>query len=150
YLGSMLAGTRVLRGAGRVAAFIASLAVLVMLPYCGWALLAPTAVAAVAAVVGWRSRHLEAAAIGSEGLAGPEHETADSPSNSRGETTGCAAPRLRRDRCGSRPMVRGVSCRRSGSARDAVQERPDARKIPVLFLGERHVSGILEDHQVGV
>jgi amino acid efflux transporter len=53
YLGSMLAATRVLRGAGRVAAYVASLAVLAMLPYCGWALIAP---AAVAVVIGRRSR----------------------------------------------------------------------------------------------
>jgi amino acid efflux transporter len=53
YLASMLAATRVLRGAGRAAAYVASLAVLVMLPYCGWALIAP---AAVAVVIGWRSR----------------------------------------------------------------------------------------------
>jgi hypothetical protein len=52
YLGSMLAATRVLRGAGRVAAYVASVAVLAMLPYCGWALIAP---AAVAVVIGWRS-----------------------------------------------------------------------------------------------
>lgn len=53
YLGSMFAATRVLRGASRVAAYAASLAVLAMLPYCGWALIAP---AAVAIVIGWRSR----------------------------------------------------------------------------------------------
>ena len=47
YLGSMLAATRVLRGAVRLAAGVASLAVLAMLPYCGWALLAPAAVALI-------------------------------------------------------------------------------------------------------
>jgi len=52
YLGSMLAAARVLRGPARVAAIVASLAVLAMLPYCGWTLLAP---AAVALLTGWRS-----------------------------------------------------------------------------------------------
>jgi amino acid efflux transporter len=47
YLGAMLAATRVLRGATRLAACVASLAVLAMLPYCGWALLAPAAVALI-------------------------------------------------------------------------------------------------------
>jgi amino acid efflux transporter len=53
YLGSMLAATQVLRSTCRVAASIASLAVLAILPFCGWALLAP---AVVALVVGWKSR----------------------------------------------------------------------------------------------
>ncbi len=50
YLGSMLAAARVLRGPVKLAAYVASLAVLAMLPYCSWALLAPAAVALVA----WR------------------------------------------------------------------------------------------------
>jgi amino acid efflux transporter len=47
YLGSMLAAARMLRGPVRVAALVASLAVLAMLPYCGWALLAPVAVTVI-------------------------------------------------------------------------------------------------------
>jgi amino acid efflux transporter len=53
YLGSMAAATRVLCGTARAAARVASLAVLAMLPYCGWALLAP---AAVGLIVTWPLR----------------------------------------------------------------------------------------------
>lgn len=56
YLGSMLAAARVLRGAVRAAAWTGSLAVLAMLPYCGWALLAPAAVALGTAGHSARSR----------------------------------------------------------------------------------------------
>jgi hypothetical protein len=50
YLGSMVAAVRLLSGRARVAAVPAALAVLVMLAYCGWALVLP---AAVALAVGW-------------------------------------------------------------------------------------------------
>ncbi len=107
YLGSMLAATRVLRGAGRVAACIASLAVLAMLPYCGWALLAPAAVAAVSV---WRSRHLiprPAATAAQPVASAAERHEADTPSSPRSRTASCAAPRLFSHRCGSRPAARG-------------------------------------------
>jgi amino acid efflux transporter len=45
YLGCMTAAARTLRGRARLAAVPASLAVLAMLGYCGWALIAPVAVA---------------------------------------------------------------------------------------------------------
>jgi amino acid efflux transporter len=50
YLACMLAAVRVLRGVVRAAASTASLAVLVMLPYCGWSLTVP---AAIAVVLSW-------------------------------------------------------------------------------------------------
>jgi amino acid efflux transporter len=50
YLASMLAAARVLSGRVRGAAITAVLAVLVMLPYCGWSLTAP---AAIAMVLSW-------------------------------------------------------------------------------------------------
>ena len=45
YLASMIAAARVLRGAARMAAVPAALAVIVMLAYCGWALIVPAVVA---------------------------------------------------------------------------------------------------------
>src|SRR5262249_58663566 len=51
YLASMVAAARVLRGRVRVAAVPAALAVIVMLAYCGWALVVP---AVVALAAGWR------------------------------------------------------------------------------------------------
>ena len=45
YLGSMLAAARVLRGPARWAAVPATAAVVVMLAYCGWALVVPAAIA---------------------------------------------------------------------------------------------------------
>src|SRR5262245_5081874 len=64
YLASMVAAARVLRGRVRVAAVPAALAVIVMLAYCGWALVVP---AVVALAAGWRGgqrrrRRLELAA----------------------------------------------------------------------------------------
>jgi amino acid efflux transporter len=64
YLASMIAAARALRGPARVAAVPAALAVIVMLAYCGWALVVP---AVVALAAGWRGgqhrrRHLELAA----------------------------------------------------------------------------------------
>jgi amino acid efflux transporter len=116
YLGSMLAATRVLQGAGRVAAYIASLAVLGMLPYCGWALLTP---AAVAAVIGWRSRRAAAlpAAAPSESasLARAKRVAADMTWRARMPSAGCPAVRLKRDRCGSRHSGRGSRHRRHGN-----------------------------------
>jgi amino acid efflux transporter len=47
YLACMLAAVRVLDGLVRAAASMAALAVLVMLPYCGWSLTAPAAIAVV-------------------------------------------------------------------------------------------------------
>jgi amino acid efflux transporter len=52
YLACMLAAVRVLGGLVRAAASTASLAVLAMLPYCGWSLIAP---AAIAVVLSWAS-----------------------------------------------------------------------------------------------
>jgi amino acid efflux transporter len=52
YLGSMLAATRVLRGAARLAAVPATAATLVMLAYCGWALAVPAAIVTVVTVSG--------------------------------------------------------------------------------------------------
>lgn len=52
YLACMLAAGRVLGGLVRAAAIMAALAVLVMLPYCGWSLTAP---AAIAAILSWPS-----------------------------------------------------------------------------------------------
>ena len=99
YLGSMLAATRVLRGPARIAACAASLDVFAMLPYCGWALLAP---AAVALVVWWRSRC-------SRGLTGAPTVSASrqvsSPppgasgrGSSRTTSADCTRTRLSRDR----------------------------------------------------
>src|SRR5215831_18997551 len=51
YLACMVAGVRVLRGAARLAAVPAALAVAVMLAYCGWALVIA---AVVALAVSWR------------------------------------------------------------------------------------------------
>jgi amino acid efflux transporter len=45
YLGCMTSAVRVLRGAARLAAVPAAVIVAVVLAYCGWALLAPSAVA---------------------------------------------------------------------------------------------------------
>jgi amino acid efflux transporter len=56
YLGAMLTAARVLRGPVRAAALPATLGVLVMLAYCGAALLAP---AAVAVTAGWRTRRTQ-------------------------------------------------------------------------------------------
>jgi amino acid efflux transporter len=53
YLGAMVAAARVLRGAARLAALPAALAVAVMLAFCGWALAIP---AAVALATGWPVR----------------------------------------------------------------------------------------------
>ena len=50
YLACMLAAVRVLGGPVRAAAITAALAVLLMLPYCGWSLTAP---AAVAVILSW-------------------------------------------------------------------------------------------------
>jgi amino acid efflux transporter len=64
YLACMIAAARALRGPARVAAVPAALAVVVMLAYCGWALVVP---AVVALAAGWRGggqhrrRHLELA-----------------------------------------------------------------------------------------
>jgi len=52
YLGSMLAATRVLRGAARLAAIPATAATAIMLAYCGWALAVPAAIIAVVTVTG--------------------------------------------------------------------------------------------------
>lgn len=51
YLASMIAAARALRGPARLAAVPAALAVIVMLAYCGWALIVPGVVALAA---GWR------------------------------------------------------------------------------------------------
>jgi amino acid efflux transporter len=48
YLGAMVAAARVLRGAARVAAVPAALAVIIVLVFCGWALTLPAAVAVAA------------------------------------------------------------------------------------------------------
>jgi amino acid efflux transporter len=48
YLGAMVAGARVLRGRVRLAALSATLAVVVVLGFCGWALTIPAAVALAA------------------------------------------------------------------------------------------------------
>ena len=53
YLGAMVAAVRVLRGAVRVAAVPAALAVIVVLGFCGWALTVP---AAVALATAWHHR----------------------------------------------------------------------------------------------
>ncbi len=53
YLGAMVAAARVLRGAARLAALPAALAVVIVLGFCGWALTVP---AAVALTAGWRHR----------------------------------------------------------------------------------------------
>jgi amino acid efflux transporter len=53
YLGAMASAARELRGAVRLAALPAALAVLAMLGFCGWALAIP---AAVALATGWRTR----------------------------------------------------------------------------------------------
>jgi len=64
YLASMIAAARALRGPARGAAVPAAFAVIVMLAYCGWALVVP---AVVALAAGWRGggqrrrRHLELA-----------------------------------------------------------------------------------------
>lgn len=52
YLGSMLAATRVLHGAARLAAVPATAATAIMLAYCGWALAVPAAIIAVVTVTG--------------------------------------------------------------------------------------------------
>ena len=54
YLGSMTAAVRLLRGPARWAAVPATIAVVIMLAYCGWALAGPALVAA--AVFGWQAR----------------------------------------------------------------------------------------------
>jgi len=70
----MIAAARVLRGAVRMAAVPAALAVIVMLAYCGWALIVP---AVVALAAGWRSgqrrRHLELAAPAARPADGTPH-----------------------------------------------------------------------------
>src|SRR5215470_5209241 len=52
YLGCMTAATRVLRGRARAAAIPATLAVIVMLAFCGWALAAPAVITLAVAI--WR------------------------------------------------------------------------------------------------
>jgi amino acid efflux transporter len=52
YVACMLAAVRILGGLVRTAAITAALAVVVMLPYCGWSLTAP---AAIAVVLSWPS-----------------------------------------------------------------------------------------------
>ena len=52
YLGSMLAATRVLRGAARLAAIPATAATAIMLAYCGWALAVPAAIIMIVTVTG--------------------------------------------------------------------------------------------------
>jgi amino acid efflux transporter len=53
YLGAMVAGARVLRGPVRLAALSATVAVTVVLGFCGWALAIP---AAVSLAAGWRAQ----------------------------------------------------------------------------------------------
>jgi hypothetical protein len=53
YLGAMVAAARALRGPVRLAALPAALAVIIVLGFCGWALITP---AAVTLTVGWRHR----------------------------------------------------------------------------------------------
>jgi amino acid efflux transporter len=53
YLGAMAAAVRLLRGPARLAALPGALAVIVMLGFCGWALVLPTAVTLAAC---WRPR----------------------------------------------------------------------------------------------
>ncbi len=50
YLGAMAAALRILRGAARLAAWPAAVAVTVMLGFCGWALALPVAVALAASI----------------------------------------------------------------------------------------------------
>ena len=102
YLGSMLAATRLLRGAGRAAAYVASLAVLAMLPYCGWSLLAP---AAVAVVIGWRSRRDRALTV----PAAPAGQAAPAAANVIRETLtpSAGSAGFGRPACLARPMPAG-------------------------------------------
>jgi amino acid efflux transporter len=53
YLGAMVAAARVLRGPVRLAAMPAALAVVVVLGFCGWALIAPALVVLAASVRPW-------------------------------------------------------------------------------------------------
>jgi amino acid efflux transporter len=105
YLGSMLAATRVLRGATRLAACAASVAVFAMLPYCGWALLAP---AAVALVIWWRSRRSRrlTGALGVPASQPPSSApSAPSGPGSRSTSADCTGTRLSRhpSRCSQWP-----------------------------------------------